>query len=342
MKILILKPSSLGDVVQAMPVLRLLRRRYPDALISWWLAENLTALLEDDPDLDEVIPFERSKGFSWDGISRWWGTVNELRGQQYDLVIDLQGLLRSGLFAWLARGGHSVGLDLRREGARMFYDTAISRPSDRPHAVDWYLDVAEELGLDPGCSFDWIPERVTAARSVARQMPQGAGALVAVIPGARWDNKRWPASHFADAITGISERHPGTRFMIIGGASDRGLAEEIDQNTEVPVIDLTGKTSIPEMIEWLRASTLTITNDTGPMHIAAALDRPVVGVFGPTDPAQTGPYGDQITILRPDVLSCAPCLKSTCHWKVNMECMQSVWPRDVVLAAEPWLVRSAR
>jgi len=338
MKILIIKPSSLGDVVQAMPVLRLLRRRYPDALISWWVAENLTALLDDDPDLDEVIPFERSKGFSLSGILRWWGSIIRIREQRYDLVIDLQGLLRSGSFAWLAGGARSVGLDLRREGAQMFYDVAVPRPADRPHAVDWYLDVAEELGLGSASSFDWIPKRASAAASVARMNSANAKRLVALVPGARWDNKRWPAEHFADVVGGISERHADVQFAVVGGAGDSGLAREIQRNTQTSVIDLTGQTSIPEMMEWLRVSHLVVTNDTGPMHIAAALGRPVVGVFGPTDPAQTGPYGDRVTILSSD-LRCAPCLKSTCHWKVNMECLHSIKARDVVAASDQWLSR---
>lgn len=336
MKILIIKPSSLGDVVQAMPVLRLLRLRYPDARITWWLAENLLPLLEDDPDLDEVIPFARSRGFSMAGVQKWFANVARIRRESFDLVIDLQGLLRSGSFAWLAGGGRLVGLDLRREGARMFYDVAVARPQDRLHAVDWYFDVAKEIGLDVSVDYDWIPERASAAKRVARKLTGNSAEIIALIPGARWDNKRWPPGHFASAVGFIAKQKPTARFVIIGGSGDRELAREINSLGTVACLDLTGRTSIPEMIECLRRCRLVITNDTGPMHIAAALGRPVIGVFGPTDPGQTGPYGSNVRILRGE-LPCAPCMKSTCRWDSYMECLRSVSAVDVARAACDWL-----
>ena len=145
MKILILKPSSLGDVIQALPVLRLLKLWRPDAQIHWWLEKGLIPLLEGDPDLTRAIPFDRKRWASprnWDGL---WASVSGMRRRRYHWVIDLQSLARSGAFAWMANGGLLVGLDDPREGARGFYDVIVRRPSFHTHAVDWYLGTLRAL-----------------------------------------------------------------------------------------------------------------------------------------------------------------------------------------------------
>ena len=138
MKILILKPSSLGDVIQALPVLRLLKLHLPDSEIHWWLQSELTPLLHGDPDLAGIIPFERR---NWGAIGYWtaaWRGLRSMRRHRFDWVIDLQSLARSGMVAWLANGDLTVGLDDHREGARGFYDLVVSRGSWDTHAVDWY------------------------------------------------------------------------------------------------------------------------------------------------------------------------------------------------------------
>ncbi len=139
MKILILKPSSLGDVIQALPVLRLLKLHFADAEIFWWIDSALAPLLEGDPDLAGIVRFERQR---WAKPQHWpemFRSIRWLRAQKFDLVIDLQCLLRSAVFAWLANGKFLAGLDETREGARGFYDLAVPRKSFHTHAVDWYL-----------------------------------------------------------------------------------------------------------------------------------------------------------------------------------------------------------
>ncbi|HEX5398179.1 MAG TPA: glycosyltransferase family 9 protein, partial [Verrucomicrobiae bacterium] len=165
-KILILKPSSLGDVIQALPVLRLLRLRFQDAEIFWWIDSALAPLLEGDPDLTGIVRFERrrwAKPRHWPEMLR---SIRWLREQRFDLVIDLQCLARSGAFAWLARGNFLVGLDEVREGARGFYDLAVRRASFHTHAVDWYLSVLPPLGVPVHKDFVWLPERKTIAENV--------------------------------------------------------------------------------------------------------------------------------------------------------------------------------
>ena len=147
LKILILKPSSLGDVIQALPVLRLLKLHFRGAEIFWWIDSALAPLLEGDPDLAGIVRFERRR---WAAPRHWpemLRSIRWMREQHFDLVIDLQCLARSGAFAWLANGKFLIGLDEVREGARGFYDLAVRRASFHTHAVDWYLSVLPQLGV---------------------------------------------------------------------------------------------------------------------------------------------------------------------------------------------------
>jgi heptosyltransferase I len=332
LKILILKPSSLGDVIQALPVLRLLKLHFPAGEIFWWLDSALAPLLESDPDLAGVVRFERkrwSKPQHWPEMLR---SLRWLRAQEFDLVIDLQCLLRSGAFAWLSRGKFLVGLDEVREGARGFYDLAVPRKSFLTHAVDWYLAVLPPLGVPVHKNFIWLPERPAIATEVKRKWlaenPSSAIRHLQWIllqPGARWENKRWPATHFAELVRSLAEKFPGTRFAILGSEGDKPLGEIISRAAPERCLNLCGATSLPEMIEWIRLCDLLVTNDTGPMHAAAALGKPLVALFGPTEPRRTGPYGQLENVLRLD-LPCSPCMKSTCHFEKPEECLRALSP----------------
>ena len=329
MKILILKPSSLGDVIQALPVLRLLKRHFPTGEIFWWLDSALAPLLEGDPDLAGVVRFERQR---WAHPQHWpemLRSIRWLRARHFDLVIDLQSLLRSGAFAWLSRGKFLAGLDETREGARGFYDLAVPRKSFHTHAVDWYLAMLPPLGVPVHNNFTWLPERPEIAAAVKSKWKTVGTSWIALQPGARWENKRWPVEHFAELVRRLADKFPDTRFAILGSGEDKPLGEIISRAAPERCLNLCGATSLPEMIEWLRLCDLLVTNDTGPMHAAAALGKPLVALFGPTEPRRTGPYGQLENVLRLD-LPCSPCLKSTCHFERPEECLRALPPALVL------------
>jgi len=336
LKILILKPSSLGDVIHALPVLRLLKLHYPDAEIFWWIDSSLAPLIEGDPDLTGIVRFERKR---WGKPQHWpemLASIRWLRAQNFDLVIDLQCLARSAIFAWLSRGKLLVGLDEVREGARAFYDIAVPRKTFHTHAVDWYLSVLPALAVPVHQQFDWLPARPAIAAAVKSRWKMDGSKWIALQPGARWDNKRWPVEHFSALVRLLAQKFPAARFAVLGGKDDLPLGEQICRVDPPRVLNLCGATSLPEMIECVRLCDLLITNDTGPMHVAAALGKPLLALFGPTAPERTGPYGQLDNVLRIP-LACAPCLKSECHFEKPMECLHALPPQLVYERASAFL-----
>ena len=304
--ILIIKPSSIGDVVQALPTVNLIRQKYREAHISWLINDSLASLLENCPLINDRIEFHRRD------YSRFPALLGRLWRKHFDVVIDLQGLLRSGLMTGATRAARRVGLSDAREGARFFYNEIVS--VDREHAVDRYLRVARHLGCDPGpVVFPLgIPPR------------GGSEGLIAVSPSARWKTKLWGD----DKFTALVRQLPSRRVVVTGSVADRPRCELIAQGCR----NLAGGTDLLELAELYSRCAVVITNDSGPMHLAAAVGTPVVAVFGPTDPGLTGPYGKQHVVLRAGI-PCSPCLKDHCTHTPSMECMTRVTVEQVLEAA---------
>ena len=329
MKILVLKPSSLGDVIHALPVLRLLKLHFPKSEIYWWIDAGLYPLLEGDRDLTGIVQFHRRR---WQSVLRWGELIQsilELRQHRFDLVIDLQSLARSALVAWLSRGEMTIGLEDPREGASAFYDIAVPRPSPTSHAVDWYLEVLPRIGVPVHFDFEWLPERPDIDTVVRHKWAVEDNRWIVINPGARWNNKRWPTEHFANLVGRLTVVYPESRIAIMGGREDRLMGRQIAEAAPDRCLDLTGQTSLQEMIQWIRLADVVITNDTGPMHVAVAVQTPVVALFGPTDPRRTGPFGQVNKVLR-HALPCAPCMKDVCRFERPMECLRALTP-DVVV-----------
>jgi lipopolysaccharide heptosyltransferase I len=329
-KVFILKPSSLGDVIQALPVLRMIRKHHTRAEVYWWLDAGLLPLLEDDPDLAGLIPFERRRWVSplhWDEAAR---SIRAIRAHRFDWVIDLQSLARSAACAWLAGGEFTIGLEDPREGAHALYDVAVPRTSADTHAVDWYLKTLSPLGVPIDWDIDWLPLRPRVARAVQEKWHPEPGRWIAIQPGARWVTKRWPTEHFVQVVQQLAARVGDARFAVLGGMDDQEVGQTIAAAAPGRALDLTGRTSLPEMIEWIRRCELVLSNDTGPMHVAAALGKPVLAIFGPTEPRRTGPYRQVKNVLQLR-LPCVPCLATSCRLEhTPLECLRAISP-DVVV-----------
>jgi len=309
-RILIVKPSSLGDVVQALPTVARLRNRFPNAYIAWVLNDTLGSLLRRSPIVNEVIPFQRHDPSAFPKLLR------RLRETHFEIALDLQGLLRSGLMTWSTRAPRRIGLSDAREGSRLFYNEVVTVP--RCHAVDRYLKAADHLGCPAA--------RVEFPLGVSRTTNEG---WIAIHPSARWPTKLWGDDRFAEMI----RRLPRERIVLTGSATERVRLERIAQGCQ----NKAGTTDLLELAELYARCAVVVTNDSGPMHLAAAVGTPVVAIFGPTDPSLTGPYGRQHVILRAG-LSCSPCLKERCDHRPRMECMAQVTVEQVLAAVKAFLV----
>ena len=328
MKVLILKPSSLGDIIHALPVLRLIKQQRPDWEVHWWISKPFAPILEMDRDIKALHHFHRHDWVTPAGWARGLSQLRRLREEQFDLVIDLQGLARSAAFGWVANGAYTVGLHQHRDGVAGFYDVAIERPEPNAHAVDWCRAVLPALGLKAEGEFDWLPARPWLQPKLEEQGYTAGDRWIALCPGARWDSKRWPLESFSSLIE--SMKGQGARFAIVGGTEDQELGRQLAEHDGC--VDLTGQTTLPELIEWLRACSVLVTNDTGPMHMAAALGKPVVALFGSTNPDRTGPYQAAGTVLQTVDLDCVPCMARTCGRDVDRECLRRISPETVAAA----------
>jgi len=315
-----------------MPVLRLLKSHLPQSEIYWWLDINLSPLLDRDRDLAGVFPFQRKR---WAAFHRWpeiVSSIRKMRQMRFDWAIDLQGLARSAAFAWLSGAKLTVGLDNaregQREGARAFYDLTPPTAPPGAHAVDRYMAVLPLLGAPVHRDFEWLPLRKEVKAQVQEKWSPGSESWVVLVPGARWDNKRWPVNNFAELVKEMRGR-TGLRFVVLGRPSERSLGEAIQAADPKRCLNLAGQTSLWEMIEWIRLSRLVITNDTGPMHVAAALKKPLVAVFGPTNPKNTGPYGKLEDVIQITRLACVPCMSSRCFNSEHLACLHRITPAMV-------------
>jgi len=322
-------------------VLRMLKRHLPDSTIYWWIESRLAPLLEGDPDLAGIIRFDRQHWAEPRQVLEFWRSLRWMRSQRFDWVIDLQCLIRSGFVAWLANGKTTIGLDEPREGARGFYDIIAQRSSFHTHAVDWYLEVLRLLNVPVRWNFEWLPERRESVAAMRRRWPVDGARWLVIQPGARRLNKRWPAEHFASLVRQLAAAHADLRFAILGTSDERPLGEIIARVDPCRCLDLTGQVSLPEMVEWIRLGLLVVSNDTGPMHVAAALGRPLVALFGPTEPRRTGPYGQIDHTLQLD-LPCVPCLRHRCAWQNPLECLQALPPAAVFQAVQRGLDAPSR
>jgi len=215
------------------------------------------------------------------------------------------------------------------------------RASYHTHAVDWYLSVLPLIKVPVHWNFEWIPKRPEVAARILEKWPEiKCGRWIVLQPGARWLNKRWPVEHFTDLAPRLAAKNGELNFSILGGAEDEALGHAIAHAVPGRCLDLTGKLSLPEMVEWIRLCELMVTNDTGPMHVAAALGKRVVALFGPTEPSRTGPYGQIEHALQLD-LPCVPCMRSHCTYFKPLECLRALSPTGVFDAVNERLAEPA-
>jgi heptosyltransferase-1 len=325
-RVCLIKPSSLGDIVHALPVLAALRAHWPDAHLAWVVNRGLRGLLDGHADIDEVIPFDRaSVRPSLAGARSIGGFLMGLRRGRFDVAIDLQGLLRSGIMTWATGAPVKVGLASAREGAPRFYGVRVETPDPEEHAVDRLMRVAAAFGADassPRFRVATGPDDRKWAATILQGVPRPRLALNV---GARWLTKRWPPAQFAAvARRAVAER--GAGLVLLGAPEDRPLVDALLGHLgPIPALDLCGRTSLPRLAAVAGEVDVFLSNDTGPLHLAAAAGARVVGIYTCTSPGRTGPYGPGALAVK-SCIHCAPSYLKTCP---RLECMAELTPERV-------------
>jgi ADP-heptose:LPS heptosyltransferase len=372
-RIALVKPSALGDIVHALPVLSALRAKFPHAAITWVVNKSYEPLLAGHPDLTDTLAFDR--GAARRGIRGAAGYAArfaaELRRRRFDLVIDLQGLLRTGLMCLATGAPRRVGFAAAREGSRYAYTDRVRVPdADRIHAVDRYWRVAEALGAGdvpkrfhvpiPAADVEWARARLAG-------LPR---PVIAVAVGAKWVTKRWPPAHFATLL-----KPQAACFIFVGTGDDTAPSQEVIrqlreewgsspppgdlrsatsptrgevrtkpaalftsplvgevgplrgpgggvQSNHAAALDFTGKTTLPQLAAVLASCDAMVGNDTGPLHLAAALGTPCVAPYTCTRVRLHGPYGS----FAGGVETSVPCGGSYLKTCPNMVCMADLTP----------------
>ncbi len=329
-RILLIKPSSLGDIVHALPVVHALKQQFPTAHLTWLVKSPWAGLVERAEGVDRVWPVHGS-------LRGWVSQVPPLRRENFDLAIDLQGLFRSAAIGWLTGCPARIGFANGRECSPWFYTKKLPVPTTEMHAVDRYLLLAEMIGAKRAGEAQFRlretePDRAQV-EALLRQKGLATGVpWIAMQVSARWPTKRWPASSFA-AVADRIQRDGLAQVALIGGPDERAEAETVKSAMHTAPVDLTGCTSIGLLPALLRRASLLITNDSGPMHVAAAVATPVVALFGPTSPVRTGPYGAGHAVLTNPV-PCSPCFSRECSNAARLACLTGIKPESVLAVVQ--------
>ncbi len=346
MNILIVKLSAIGDVIHTLPALNALRRHYPDARITWLIEEAAASLVKGHEALDRVIVSRRkqwvrglisgpSRGENLIAIYRFFRTLRDTR---YDLIIDFQQLLKSGIPVWLARGKCKVGFDRgmeHMEHSHIFLNRRIRPVSMEIHALRRYLMLTEAMGVPVRNTEYRIPVKASDRKKVEELLEQqGAGTgrmFVGINPVAQWETKLWQNEKFAILADRLAEDY-GAETVFTGGAGDRPTVNEIRSRMKSRSVSLVGKTSLRQLAALYEKTAFVISTDTGPMHLAAAVGTPVIALFGPTAPWRTGPFGSGHQIIRTGV-ECSPCFKRQCR-RGDRACMNGIQVEEVLSAVD--------
>lgn len=328
-KILILKPSGIGDIVHSLPVAYGLKYLYPDSKIYWLVFTKFQKILHNTPPVDKLILWDRNGG-----IKEYVRVIKEIRKEKFDLVIDLQGLLRTGIISFFSGGKERIAVSLLRECAWLF-EKPIEKFDPGMHAVNRNYRVVKYLSdgrnvPEPASFLPWIHITPEEKEIATRLIGESKRHLVLFGVTSRGQHKIWPSNNFVELINRIVKEYD-ILPIFLGMKEEEELVKKVTDGLNCDYVDLTGKTDLRIACAVVSLCKLVIGNDSALIHIAAALDIPVIGLYGPTDPVQVGPYGDKnIVILKK--LACSPCgIKTRC--KIN-RCMREISPEDVFEAVK--------
>ncbi len=314
-KILIIKPSALGDIVHTLPFLAAIKEQFPEAIIDWVVADGLHTFLEGHSMINRLWIFKKDQ---WRRPKNFKRTIKEifefkkgLNASKYDVSIDLSGLLRSGIISYFSNAKIKLGFKESDEGSPFFYTHKI-HGSMNIHAIDRYLEIAKFMG----CSVDKIEYPFAPYDKnppILNDLPK---KFVVMSPSAGKPANRWPAEKFGQLAVQLD-----LPTVVIASRAEADIAQQVVASSNGKAISIAGKTGLKDLVALIEKASFFVCNDTGPMHIAAALNIPVFAIFGPANPIRTGPYGSIHTVIQ-EKLDCSPCYaKYPCD---HFKCMNNI------------------
>ncbi len=314
-KLLIIKPSALGDIVHTLPFLAAVKKTYPHCEVHWLVAKGLHTFLEGHPLIHRLWLFDKQRWKRGGNMAQTMVELKDLwqglRREKFDVSVDLSGLLRSALLTWAGGATLRLGFSDSNEGSPFFYNKKIAG-GEAIHAIDRYLKLAALLGCDtrevvyPFAPYDQQPP-------ICQELPARYAVFA---PSAGKEANRWPAERFGELAGRLN-----MPVVVIAGQAEADVARRVVAASGNKALSIAGRTNLKELVAVIDKATFFVTNDTGPMHIAAAKKVPVFAIFGPANPVRTGPYGDIHTVIREE-MDCAPCYrwKPCSHW----QCMEKI------------------
>ncbi len=324
-RVCIVKVSALGDIVQALPVLAGLRARWPQVHVSWIIKKSLANLLENHPQIDQLIYIDDvTTRLRWTQVPAYWQYI---RGcGPFDLTIDLQGLLRSGLMTLATGARHRVGFANAREGSTLAYTDRIGVPTMDVPAVERYWSVVRALGGAARPSAPTLQVCPNDAQWASERLASLPKPILAIHPGSTWDTKRLPTAHYIHLANAAWKKF-GAGVVLFSGDGEEALCGEIQDGLDGNVVNLAGQTNLSQLSAASAHADVFLSGDTGPMHLAAAVGTQVVSMFTCTSPLRAGPYGSSHTVIATDV-NCAGSYLRRCADRICVHDLTPfrVWP----------------
>lgn len=330
-KILIVAPAWLGDMVMAHSLIQALKVQHPQAELAVLAPKSTLTITELMPEITQHFLIDEGHGeFS---LKKRWRLAREIRRQRFDCAYVLPNTLKSALIPFLAGIRQRIGW--KGEGRYILLNDLRHNVTQLPLMVERYVALAYPKNQFKAGDAFALP-RLQVPDSVIKTMPDKVGDLtqqkiLVLSPGAAFGPaKRWPAAHFAKVAT--AKMNEGWQVWMIGARSDLEIAQDI-MAIESRIQNFVAKTSLLEMAALLSLSTKILTNDSGPMHIAASLAKPLVAIFGSSSPGFTPPLGEQVRILEKNDLVCRPCFQRTCRFG-HYACLQEISPEQALEALD--------
>jgi lipopolysaccharide heptosyltransferase I len=326
-KILIVLHGSIGDVIRALPLANLLRKGFPKAYLAWSVEPAARPLLEGCPAIDEIILFDR--GRPWRAA---WPFLAKIRSRRFDLVLDLQRHLKSGVISRYSGAPQRIGFHRSdsKEFNWLFNNQHIEPFGETVYKLNHYLKFADYLGIDRS-SVSWefavtVEEKV----SIAKHLSEVRRRFAVLFIGTRWQSKQWFPAQIAECAELLQVEHQ-LDVVLLGAKHDQPIAREVMALARGRVIDLVGGTSLREALGIIERADVAVGPDTGLMHVAAAVGTPVVSLWGATDPQRNGPYGFTELAIQGRA-PCVPCGRR--HCSIGRICMRSITKEQVAAKVE--------